>query len=227
MPLSCCIGCLSNIAHRRQFFSPQAPIVFMPKVLFNFVCGCRMVCVFWGGGGWQGGRIGEVVTTQHNFFLMTQCCWFWAWGQQHSEGPIMSPTDIHTKVVPCLWNLQFEVGLSCCDRFPSLQMTSFLSRAWPTDRIDLSEVRIWTCFLWNSLENVWGLKKVSPFPCMHIRVLWFSAMVRFESGGLVQKLRADCLLKFSSIIVRESVWIQLIFNFLTEHPVPGSPLFET
>ena len=31
------------------------------------------------------------------------------------EGPMLSPTDIHTKVVPGLWNLQFELSLSCCN----------------------------------------------------------------------------------------------------------------
>ena len=31
------------------------------------------------------------------------------------EGPMLSPTDIHTKVVPWQWNLQFELSLSCCD----------------------------------------------------------------------------------------------------------------
>ena len=42
-------------------------------------------------------------------------------------GPMLSPTDIHTKVVPGLWHFQFELSLS-------FEMGMFL---------------------WNSLEN-WG-----------------------------------------------------------------------
>ena len=84
-----------------------------------------------------------------------------------------------------------------------------------------------SCFYETVRKMFGGWKEYLLFHCLLVRVLWLSAIVRFVSGSLVQNLRAYCLLKCSLVIVRESVWIQLVFTFLPEHPVPDSPLFET
>ena len=82
------------------------------------------------------------------------------------------------------------------------------------------------CFIEQS-RDVCGLKRVSPFSlhaCACPLTFCISEVWEWEPCS---KLRADCLLKCSSVIVRGSVWIQLVFTFLSEHPIPDSILFET
>ena len=161
------------------------------------------------------------MTTQ--FCLIAQWCWIWAWGQQHSLN-LMSNVVTYRYLHCGLCNLSLVV-LFTMD-FPVL--------IWQVSSLELDSLIV-LIFLWCKYEmfygTVWkmfgGWKESLHFPCMHVRVLWLSAIVRFESGSLVQKLRADRLLKCSSVTVRGSVWIQLVFTFLPGHPVPDSPLFET